>query len=476
MVKTIIAVFAGKLILFLTRMLKIGGGSAAPGLLALKIDSELVGKLISQIPQHVIITGTNGKTTTAGMLTHFLIEQGYRVINNATGSNLERGIASTLIQNFHPGGGPDRTPRDIGVWELDEFAFNEVAPKIKPQIVVFLNVFRDQLDRYGEVDTVVKRWCHSLKYLDKNTTILINGDDKKLLQLTNCFEGKVETFGVKDYKIKGESVVHQVKHSSRLNFEASNIKQNDLSSTSFDLKIDHKHSAIKLPLPGIYHVYDALAALVCAYYLKLPLDQITKHLKKYTPAFGRVERFRIDPNLQSGIGGSNPIRDWKRKKVIQGYIFLIKNPAGANQVFQTIAPQLKSTDSLLIALNDNFADGTDVSWIWDANFETLRLPSGQAFRLRHAIQKSSGLKSPKPRDLKIFVSGTRAQDLALRLKYAGFDPKYIFTESNLKKALKQATKGLEGRLFILPTYTALLQLQKILVSIGIKPHHYWKSN
>lgn len=420
-----LAVLVGKIISFLTRSLKIGGGSAAPGLYALKIEPRLVEKLAQKIPRNVVITGTNGKTTTARILAHLAKEAGLTVIRNHTGSNLERGIASALISSVHPGG--VCTNFELGIWELDEFAFNEVVHKIKPDVVVFLNVFRDQLDRYGEVDSVVKRWCDTLKFLKTQTIILVNGDDANTAKLKNCFKGKVETFGVKNYKIAGEAL-EKVKHTHKLDYEAKNVNLDGLNGSSFKLFINLKSYLLNLPVPGVYHIYDALAAIAAAFNLNLPIHRYTDTLKNFSPAFGRVEKLSF------------------------GYIFLIKNPAGATQVFETLAPQIKPADKFLIALNDNLADGTDVSWIWDAEFEKFSILKFQ---------------------FSIICAGTRAYDLAVRLKYAGFEPEYMHIEPNLEKALKQAKIGLKGKLFILPTYTAMLQLQKILAKQEIKPH-YWQ--
>ena len=431
-----VAILVGKIIAALSRTLKIGGGSAAPGLLALKIYPGLVERLSKKIPRHVVITGTNGKTTTARILAHLAKEAGLKVIRNHTGSNLERGIASSLIQAAHLGG---VSGRHLGIWELDEFAFNEVAPKLKPDIVVFLNVFRDQLDRYGEVDSVVKRWCQTLKILTPQTDVLINGDDTNTAKLKNYFKGKVETFGVEGYKLVGESLEH-ISNPHKLDFEAKNVKLNGLNGSSFSVTIRHQSSVINLPIPGIYHIYDAIAAIAVTSHLSLPIHRIADTLKNFSPAFGRVEKLPF------------------------GYIFLIKNPAGATQVFEIIAPLIKPHDKLLIALNDNLADGTDVSWIWDGDFEIL---------VHKMVQKSAGGNTNPPPGWTVIVSGTRATDLAVRLKYAGFNPKSIHIEPNLEKALKEARTGLKGTLFILPTYTAMLELQKILAKQGIKPH-YWQ--
>lgn len=427
----IVALLLGKLIAYFSRLLKIGGGSAAPGLYALRIYPQLVEKLTQKIPKNVVITGTNGKTTTARMVAHFAKEAGLRVIRNHTGSNLERGIASTLIANNHLGGD---LRSHLGIWELDEAAFNSVTPKIKPDIVVFLNVFRDQLDRYGEVDTVVKGWCQTLKALNPQTIVLVNGDDVNTLKLKSYFKGKVQTFGVENYKIVGEVLAKSAPH--QLDFEAKDVKVNKLNSSTFDLltKIsDRQILSINLPLPGIYHIYDFLAAFSAGIHLGFNPDDMGSSIRNFSPAFGRVEKLSF------------------------GYIFLIKNPAGATQVFETIAPQIKSQDRLLLALNDNIADGRDVSWIWDANFEVFQNSSSER----------------KSRDYTIITSGKRAYDLAVRLKYAGFNHKKITIEPSLRKAFRQARIGLRGLLFILPTYTAMLELQSILAGMGLKKH-YWK--
>src|SRR3989338_4441581 len=429
--RKILAIGTGKLINHITRSLKIGGGSAAPGLYALKIDPEIVTKLSKKIPTNIIITGTNGKTTTARMLAHFAKESGLKVIRNHTGSNLERGIASALIHN---------SKGDLGIWEMDEAAFNSVAPKLNPDIVIFLNIFRDQLDRYGEIDIVLKRWAETIKKLDPKTVILVNGDDANTAKLAPSFKGRIETFGLESNKIKGEGKAPK-KTKKKIDFEAKNIKLKGLEGASFELTIskasryalNDKRQTINLPLPGIYHIYNTVAALAIASHLSLPVNQLASSLSTFQPAFGRVEKLAF------------------------GYIFLIKNPEGATQVFKTIAPVMKANDRILLALNDNLADGTDVSWIWDGEFEKLVTPSLRENRSN------------------LFVSGTRAQDMALRLKYAGFDAQSIVIEPSLEYALKQARKGLKGTLYILPTYTAMLSLQKILTKMGLKAN-YWEEN
>lgn len=403
------AILLGKIISSLTKLFKIGGGSAAPGLYALKICPDLVEQLSQRIQKNVVITGTNGKTTTAKMLAHFAKTSGLKVIRNHTGSNLERGIASALISNYSLY--PKPYTLNLGIWELDEAAFNTVAPKLNPSVVVMLNVSRDQLDRYGEMDKIVSNWCKTLGKLPLGTKLLINGDDKNLSKLQPYFNGKTLKFGL-----------------------PANIKLNGLNGSNFKFL----GYWVNLFLPGVYHIYDTVAALSVANELKFPMGKSIQSLKTFRPAFGRVEKLPF------------------------GYIFLIKNPAGATQVFETIAPNIKSTDTLLIALNDGIADGKDVSWIWDAIFENLK-----------SRFSSENLQLQTISNIKYFVSGTRANDLALRLKYAGIDPKMITVEQDLKKALRESRDGLKGKLFILPTYTAMLELQSILTRAGIKKH-YWR--
>lgn len=422
-IKFILSILLGKAIIFAIKILNIGGGSAAPGYYALKIYPNLVSKLANKIPKTIVITGTNGKTTTAKMLGHFTKSQGLKVLRNTTGSNLERGVASALISHFNLFS--QKLNYDLAIWELDEAAFNSVAPKISPDIILFLNVFRDQLDRYGEADSIVVKWCKTVSKFKKSTKIILNGDDAGLLELKKCFQGKIQTFGLSDFKISGEKAF--TAQQEKLDFEAKNIEPKGLDGTKFEIEAGGNRWGVSLSVPGVYHIYDFLAAFAVSQQLKLTPGAIISSFKNFTPAFGRVEKFSF------------------------GYIFLIKNPVGATQVFSTISNELKSNDRILLALNDNFADGTDVSWIWDANFEILR------------------------NSFNIICAGTRAEDLSLRLKYAGFNTGAIIIENDLKRALKRATDDLQGRLFVLPTYTALLQIQRILASTGTK-RHSWQDN
>lgn len=428
MIRLYLAIWLAKLIQFLTRTLNLGGGSAAPGLYALKVDPELIKKLSSQIPTNVVISGTNGKTTTARMLSHFAMANNLKVIKNSTGSNLERGIASALINKVNPLS-LKVNQADLGIWELDEAAFNKVVLSIKPNIMVFLNVFRDQLDRYGEVDNVVKKWEETLKKVTFDSIILVNGDDLNTLKLKDSFKGDIESFGMPEFKIKGEAVADKTQ-AKNLNFKAENVSLSNFDNVTFEINFRGMREQIMLPLPGSYHIYDFLAAFATGYHLNLEPEKMIDSLEEFMPAFGRVEKLQI-----------------KDKNV---YLFLIKNPVGATQVFSTIAADLKPEDTLLLALNDNFADGKDVSWIWDAEFEVL-----------------SKFKN------KFIVCGIRAEDLSVRLKYSDIDSKKIEIRKSLEDAFAKSLNQAKGRLFIMPTYTAMLELQNILAKKGHKKQ-YWK--
>jgi UDP-N-acetylmuramyl tripeptide synthase len=429
MLSHLLALIVGKLIGFLTQTLKLGGGSAAPGLYALKSDPMLIQRLAKQIPTNIIITGTNGKTTTARLLNQLLTKQGLKVVRNSTGSNLERGIASALLTKASFWGEIKQV--DIGLWEVDEAAFNTLLPKLKPTVVVFLNAFRDQLDRYGEVDTVIKKWQSSLDKHENPCIVILNGDDNNVSRIVAPKTCNVEYFGLNDAKIEGEKGIKHISHD--LTVEAKNIKLAGFSGTTFDLVYPEGKISLHLPLPGTYQIYNLLAAFSAYRSLNLPLEKSAFDLKDFTSAFGRVEQI-----------------EYRGKK---GVIMLIKNPVGATQVFETIREELTAKDVLVAALNDNFADGKDVSWIWDAEFEKFK------------IQNSK---------FKIICGGTRAYDMAIRFKYAGVPESRLTVISSLTEAFDMAFKT-EGKVVILPTYTALLELQKILANKGIKKH-YWQES
>ena len=453
-----LAILAGKILAFIIGLFG-GGATAAPGLYALKIDPNFVSKLSKQIPNgSIIISGTNGKTTTA-RLTYDILSTKYKVLHNRQGSNLLRGIASTLIANSSIFG---KLKFDLALWEVDEATLSEAVENVYPKTIVLLNLFRDQLDRYGEVDSTRTQWQKVLNTLPKSTTLILNSDDPGISILEKSFAGKKTFFGVSDSKVKlpavagvsdvkrclvcGAELIFDAQLSAHLghyrcsncdfkrpipNISAANLIFKPDFSTSFSLSVDSQTSTASYSLPGLYNVYNVLAAAPTALDYGIDLATVTEKIEKFSAAFGRFQRTKI--------------------KDMKLMTFLIKNPAGANEVLRTISnlPRV----NLLIILNDKIADGRDVSWIWDTDWEIL-----------------------KDKADNVFISGIRRFDMALRLKYAGFklSKNNIYKEVNysiLNALQKLSTKD---TLIVLPTYTALLDVQKTLNRAGEKVSKWQK--
>lgn len=451
------AILIGKLIAFLTK-LKGGGATAAPGLYALKIDNNLVKKLVTK--SHFVsiaISGTNGKTTTSRIVSDILEASGSKVIHNRQGSNLLRGLASTLISKCSPTGKLDHA---IGVWEVDEATLPEAIINTNPKIVVLINLFRDQLDRYGEVDTVRTKWQKVIASLPKSTALILNADDPGISFLAKFHKGKVLFFGVGDKKLNlpqissvadvsyclncGKPLTYDFLLSAHMGhyqcsacglkrpspqISATNLNFKSDFSTFLKLTINYQPSTINYQLPGLYNVYNVLAASACASVLNIDFALIKNTIKNFSAVFGRFQKVKID-----------------NKEVI---IFLIKNPAGANEVIRTISATSDKVN-LLAILNDNIADGRDVSWIWDTNWETL----------------TASLKSTT-------VAGTRAWDLANRLKYTEIKLSNQDVYENINYSIVKTVKNMSSKdtLVILPTYTALLSVQKSLNKLGATKWH-----
>lgn len=448
--KLYLALVTGKLINFSLKIVG-SGATAAPGLYALKVDPNLVKKLSKLIEgKTVLISGTNGKTTTARLLSNILSTK-YKIIHNRQGSNLLRGIASTLISHASWAG---NLKHELAIWEVDEATLPEAISNLSPKVIVLLNLFRDQLDRYGEVDSVRAIWQKVLSSLPKETTLILNADDPGICILQKSFKGKVVFFGVNDKVLNLPQVesIADVKHcpncqkplsfstilSAHLGhyqcsncdfrrlypqFSAQNLKFNNDFSTSAELKNDKWSVKIKYNLPGLYNVYNILAATTATRVLNIKKEEVIKKIQEFSAAFGRFQKISI-----------------RGKEII---IFLIKNPAGANEVLRTISG--KDKIQLLAILNDKIADGKDVSWIWDTNWEIL-----------------------KGRTNSTFVSGTRSWDLALRLKYAGFSLNKNNIHRDINYSMQNFIKNTNNKstLVILPTYSSLLEVQRTLHKLG----------
>jgi len=408
----------------------------------------------------VLVTGTNGKTTTAAMIAGMLGRAGYRVIHNATGANLTYGITSAYLQDCDLRGRPRG---DIGVLEVDEAAMPEAVRQLPVRAVVVTNFFRDQLDRFGELDHAVAKVGQGLSLLGDGGRVLLNADDPLAAGLAGMARSavyyglEVEADGLERHPVREirycthcevpltyESISYghlghwackecgRGRPASEVSVLSSVPGSMD-GDTLLTVRTPRGVRELRLPLPGIYNVYNALAAVTCAEVLDLPWAAVEEGLRTFTASFGRMERLTFDGR--------------------QLLLVLVKNPAGFNEVIRTLLAQGDARD-LLIAVNNRYADGTDVSWIWDVDFERLVA----ADRL-----------------LRVTVTGMRADAMAVRLKYAGLDEAGLIVHPELGEALKGALVRTPpgGRLYILPTYTAMLGIRETLRRQG-RVGHYWE--
>jgi lipid II isoglutaminyl synthase (glutamine-hydrolysing) len=426
-----------------------GGGTSIPGAVLLHLDPRAIARLARELPAgSVIVSATNGKTTTAAMLASVMERAHLHVVHNRAGANMAGGIASALLENR----GRGVPAADVGLFEVDEFYVPQVADQLDPRAILLGNLFRDQLDRYGELETIAHRWAAVVA--TSSARLVLNADDPLIADLGRDSPSAVY-FGVDDDRLGrgalahaadskhcrrcGRAYVYSVVYLGHLGHYACPgcglrrpspevtgraVSLRGVHGASFDLHTPVGTARVELPLPGLYNVYNALGAAALAVTLEIPLDAIVDGLAAVAPAFGRAETVELDGR--------------------ELCILLVKNPAGANEVLRTLALEPGEHDVFGV-LNDQTADGHDVSWIWDADFEPL------APRIRRAT-----------------CSGTRAAELALRLKYAGVPTERIRVEPDLAAALDLALADLDaaGTLYALPTYTAMLELRALLVRRG----------
>jgi UDP-N-acetylmuramyl tripeptide synthase len=437
----------------LSRLARLGGGTTVPGKILWKLDPEAVDRLAARLPQgSAVLSATNGKTTTASMVASILSER-VRLAHNSSGANLVSGVASTLLAS--PGA-------ELGLFEVDEAALPEVARRLRPRAVCLGNLFRDQLDRYGELELIADRWRVLVRGLPAESKLVVNGDDPQLGDLVRV-RADALVFGMDDRshaRPGGLQHAADSKHCVRcgapyvfhaayvghlgdyecprcghrrppLQIVARSLELEGLEGVRFQLVLPEASRPGRLRVPGLYNVYNALAAASLSRALGATPDEIVAGLERFGAAFGRFERISLG----------------ERRLLM----LLIKNPAGANEAIRTlvsgVAPSLA-----VIALNDGIADGKDVSWIWDVDFEPLL----------DALDR-------------VVVTGNRAAELALRFAYAGFDREAIEVVPPLERALD---RGLEltpggGELVVLPTYTAMLALRRIVARRGHVPQ-YWE--
>jgi UDP-N-acetylmuramyl tripeptide synthase len=431
----------------LSRRLGGRGGTTLPGRVLLRLDSGTIATLGKRLERgSVVVSATNGKTTTSGMLASVLESAGTQVVHNRAGSNMNWGVATALLD-------AGRSPGQVGLFEVDEAWLAPVARDLDPSLILLANLFRDQLDRYGELELLADRWAELVAERDGRSTFVLNADDPLVADLGRERQ-HVVYFGVEDRSHSLEALEHAsdskrcrncghdyvydavyLGHLGRYRcpncgrerptpqVAAEKVTLHGMSGSDVLIATPAGAFELNLPLPGLYNVYNALAATAAALELGATTAQVGEALSRFAAAFGRVERLQV--------GGREVA------------ILLVKNPAGANEVLRTLTLEDGALD-LWIALNDGIADGRDISWIWDADFEVL---AGRVDR--------------------ITCSGTRAEEMALRLKYAGVDAP-IAVERELARSLDSAVAGGNGRpLYALPTYTALLELRDLLTQRGL---------
>ena len=455
-----------------------GGGTSLPGKLLMRLEPGAIEALGGRLEMgSVLVSATNGKTTTAALAAAVLERGGLSLVHNQAGANMAGGVASTLLE---AAGRKGAIAGELGLFEVDEMWLDRLARQLHPKVVVLGNLFRDQLDRYGELDAIAERWAAAVGPGGPAgaAELVCNADDPLLADLGRDRES-VLYYGVEDDTLALEGMAHaaDAKHCRRCgapyvfdavylghlgHYHCASCAQKRPSPTvlaravtlegvraaRFTLSTPGGEAEVKLGLPGLYNVYNALAAAALGVAMGVSLEAIVAGLEATEAAFGRAETVRVRGR--------------------ETRILLVKNPAGANEVLRTLALEGGEHD-LLGVLNDKTADGHDVSWIWDADFELL------AGRVRV-----------------VRCAGTRAPELALRLKYAGIDPGRIEVIDDLSEALERAAgdrpqndadgshdgigpsfdEGAAGdrhgtpTLYVLPTYTAMLALRELLVRRG----------
>jgi UDP-N-acetylmuramyl tripeptide synthase len=443
-----VEIAAARAVAGLSRLVGTGGGTTVPGKLLWKVDPDAIDLLAARLPAGLaVVSATNGKTTTASMAAEILRPR-FRLAHNRSGANLLSGVASTLLA---------AGDAELGLLEVDEGALPEAVRRVRPRVVCLGNLFRDQLDRYGELELVAERWHAAVRGLPAGARLVVNADDPQLSLFASA-----TTFGIDDPRVARQSLQHasDSKHCVRcgtpyeyaavyighlgdyhcpncgharppLDIAARSISLHGLERVTFELALPEGTRRVELGLPGLYNVYNALGAAALARALGATLDEIAAGLAGFSAAFGRFERIDIDGKTL--------------------LLLLVKNPAGANEVVRTLV-EGGSPALAVIALNDAIADGRDVSWIWDVDFEPL-------------LDKLDV----------VVATGDRAAELGLRCKYAGMAGDAIVVEPDLERALDLglARTSVGGELVVLPTYTAMLALRRIVAARG-HTRPYWE--
>ena len=448
-----------------SRTLKRGGGSTVPGVVARRVDPGVLASLSRRLPMgSAAITGTNGKTTTTRMVSKILQTAGVRAVNNSTGANLVTGVTAALISDSSLSGNP---ASQMGLFEVDEASVPKVAAEADLEILAVLNLFRDQLDRYGELAYTGKVIASAFEDLPQDGAVILNADDPLVASLGRSTikpvyygmdEPALDTGRLqhvadsKDCPVCGTALDYDAVYMGHvgvygcpncdfgrpeLHYRASRIRFDGARGTDFLLYTPAGEMEVRIGLPGLYNVYNALAAAAVACEAGIGLEDVSRGLREFEGAFGRVERVKAGDR--------------------EAFLLLIKNPVGFNEILRTFVTGADARH-VLIAINDNHADGRDVSWLWDVDFEML------------AEARSEGMTG----DIHPFtVSGIRADDMAVRLKYADLPVGEVIPDrlEAIKAALEAIPPG--ETLYVLPTYTAMLEIRNTLSELGYT-HPFWE--
>jgi len=426
-----LAVSIAKTVTFGVRLLRLGAASVLPGEISRRIQPNLLQLLSCQVKQGVIlVAGTNGKTTTSLLLKTMLESQGWRVAHNSAGANLENGLMTALLESTNLVG---KLNADFAILEVDENILRRVLQPIQPRLIMCLNLFRDQLDRYGEVDTISKRWGEAIALLPTQTVVIANADDPTLASMGQQLPQKVRYFGLNEPTQYLDEIPHAVdsiycpKCGHLLTYAGVYLSHlGDYKCPSCDFtkpKLDIDSSQWQQILIGVYNKYNTVAAVLAAQELEVDEAIIRDRINNFQAAFGRAEVLEVEG-----------------KRVL---ILLSKNPVGMNETIRAVNQAGGKTK--LLVLNDRTPDGTDVSWIWDVDTEKL-------------VEKGGTL----------VISGDRVYDLALRLRYS--QPEFengnmqLIIEEDLKSAIRVALDRTpaDETLHILPTYSAMLEVREVL--------------
>ena len=443
-----------------------GGGTTLPGRVLLRLEPEAIARLGARLPGGAtIVSATNGKTTTAGMIAAILAAEGRPPVHNRAGSNMTWGVATALLEQRG----------EEGLFEVDEAWLPRVAQQLNPRLIVLGNLFRDQLDRYGEMEVLAEEWAKAVDAAPAGTGLALNADDPLIADLgrdpaTERPRDGVLYFGIEDHSQALPELQHafDAKHCRRCghpyayevafvghlghyscpncgaerprpDVAATRIELHGMEGSAATVRVPGGEIEVELPLPGLYNVYNALGAITAALQLGVDAERVASALRGMRAAFGRVET--IERRRRPGVDPADqePGRRQRGAADLAGGARRSQNSESGD-----------ATIDLWIALNDRIADGRDVSWVWDADFELL----AKAVR-------------------RVTCAGTRAPEMALRLKYAGWPEDRIAVEPDIATSLDAAVASSDGRLFALPTYTALLELRKLLADRGLAKE-FWR--